>query len=137
MSIAKDIFHAVTDDNRARYEANRTIMSFTEYLDEVEAHPERHLRNAAGYLVDVVDHFGSTTINLPTGSRTRYNLFDADFRHGVGRVVGQERVQERLVRMLKNFVRSGKIDRLLLLHGPNGSAKTSLVQALSAACQCF
>jgi len=136
-TIAKDIFAAVTDDNRARYEAHRTILSFAEYLDEVEAHPERHLRNAAGYLVDVVDHFGSATIDLPTGSRTRYKLFDAEEHDGVGRVVGQERVQERLVRMLKNFVRSGKIDRLLLLHGPNGSAKTSLVQALSKAAETY
>ncbi|MCP4500303.1 MAG: serine protein kinase PrkA [Deltaproteobacteria bacterium] len=134
-SIAKEMFAKVTADKKERYDTHRSILSFEEYLEEVESVPKNHLRNAAGYLLDVVEYFGSSVVKLPTGTRERFKLFDLSFDDGRGRVVGQEQVQERVVRMLRNFVRAGKIDRLLLLHGPNGSAKTSLVQALSKAAE--
>ncbi len=38
---------------------------------------------------------------------------------------------------MRNFARSGRVDKLLLLHGPNGSAKTSIVQALSRAAEYY
>lgn len=117
--------------------ARRSVLSFEEYLDDVFAHPRRHVRNAARYLMDVVEHFGTQEVKLPTGTFTRHRLFDAAFDDGRGRVSGQERVQQAVVRVLENFVRSGRIDRLVLLHGPNGSAKTSLIQALTRAAEVF
>jgi predicted Ser/Thr protein kinase len=117
--------------------ARRSILSFEEYLDDVFAHPRRHVRNAARYLMDVVDHFGTAEVRHPTGKFTRHRLFDAAFDDGRGRVSGQERVQQAVVRVLENFVRSGRIDRLVLLHGPNGSAKTSLIQALTRAAEIY
>jgi predicted Ser/Thr protein kinase len=47
-----------------------------------------------------------------------------------GRVVGHEEVQAALYRILTNFVRAGRVNKLILLHGPNGSAKSSLVSSL-------
>ena len=47
-----------------------------------------------------------------------------------GRVAGQEEVQNALYRLLGNFVRAGRINKLILLHGPNGCAKSTLVDAL-------
>lgn len=117
--------------------ARRSILSFEEYLDDVFAHPRRHVRNAAQYLMDVVDHFGTVEVKLPTGKFTKLKLFDQAFDDGRGRVAGQERVQQALLRVLENFVRSGRIDRLVLLHGPNGSAKTSLIQALTRASEVY
>jgi predicted Ser/Thr protein kinase len=45
-------------------------------------------------------------------------------------VAGQEEVQAALYRALGTFVRSGRVNKLILLHGPNGSAKSSIVSAL-------
>jgi predicted Ser/Thr protein kinase len=125
------------DSLSREHAARRSILSFEDYLDDVYAHPRRHIRNAAQYLMDVVHHFGSHDVKLPTGKFVRHTLFDAAFDDGKGRVAGQERVQQHVVRVLENFVRSGRIDRLLLLHGPNGSAKTSLIQALTRASEVY
>jgi serine protein kinase len=119
------------------FERQRSILSFDDWLDEVAAHPRRHLRNAARYLMDVVESFGVVDVKLPTGTFRRWRLFDQESEDGRGRVAGQERVQAALVRVLENFVRSGRVDRLVLLHGPNGSAKTSLIQALTRAAELF
>src|SRR5439155_855895 len=48
-------------------------------------------------------------------------------------VVGQEEVQNAIYRILHSFVRAGRVHKLILLHGPNGSAKSSLVAALQRA----
>jgi serine protein kinase len=133
--------HALLDrfaDSLSReHAARRSILSFEEYLDDLNAHPRRHLRNAAQYMMDVVEHFGHDDVKLPTGKFIRHRLFDAAFDDGRGRVAGQERVQQAVVRVIENFVRAGRVDRLILLHGPNGSAKTSLIQAFTRAAEVY
>jgi serine protein kinase len=49
-----------------------------------------------------------------------------------GALVGQEHVQEDIYRALSNFVREGRPNRLVLLHGPNGSAKSTIAQCMMA-----
>ena len=61
---------------------------------------------------------------------TRYRLFDVSFDGGRDRLIGQEEVQNRVYRAISNFVREGGINKLILLHGPNGSAKSTFVNAL-------
>lgn len=135
--VAKDLLSSVAAATRETFVARRTLLSFDEYLEQVAKEPRHHLRNAAQYMSDVVDHFGAEEVELPTGKFTRYKLFDAEHDGGLGRVIGQMRVQEHLVRLLHNFVRAGRIDRLVLLHGPNGSAKTSIIQALTRAAEVY
>ncbi len=134
---AKHTLDAIATATRATFDKRRSILSFDEYLDDVALHPRRHLRNAARYLMDVIQHFGVDDIKHTIGQVRRWRLFDQAFDENRGRVAGQERVQAALVRVLENFVRSGRIDRLVLLHGPNGSAKTSLIQALTRAAEVY
>ncbi|MDP2343685.1 MAG: serine protein kinase PrkA [Deltaproteobacteria bacterium] len=137
MTAAKNTLEAIAATTRATFDKRRTILSFDEYLDDVALHPRRHLRNAARYLMDVIQYFGVDDIKHAIGPVRRWRLFDQAFDEHRGRVAGQERVQAALVRVLENFVRSGRIDRLVLLHGPNGSAKTSLIQALTRAAEVY
>jgi predicted Ser/Thr protein kinase len=134
---ARAIVDGIAQSRKATFQERRTILSFDEYLAEVLVHPTRHLRNAARYLMDVVDHFGVDEVPQATGAVRRWRLFDQAFDEGRGRVAGQERVQAALVRIVENFVRSGRIDRLVLLHGPNGSAKTSIIQAVTRAAEVY
>ena len=119
------------------FQVQQTVLPFFEYLDEVTKHPKRHVRNSARYFADCIEHFGSYSVSLPFGSYTRFNVFDAPYDEGQTKVMGQEKVQYEIVRILRNFVKSGKIDRLILLHGPNGSAKTSIVHALISAAEAY
>ena len=123
---------SVKDKVQQSFLDNRTIMSFQEYFEVVLDKPEQHLRSSAQYVVDMMDHYGTVEVERPTGAVTRYKLFDMPFAEGEGRVAGQEDVQLAIHRTLSNFAREGRVNKLMLLHGPNGSAKSSLVRSLMA-----
>lgn len=121
---------------RREFDANRRLLSFDEYLALCAEHPTRQLRGSASYMVDMLDHFGRYPIE-PKGAATahggplfRFKIFDETVDGTVKKIVGQELVQNHLYRSLKTFKRQGISNRLLLLHGPNGSAKSSMVHAL-------
>ena len=111
---------------------NRMLLSYDQYLELVEKEPARQARNAAQYLKDVFEYYGQVELRTPIGTLKRFRLFDCDFSDGVGRVAGQEEVQAAIYRILGNFVRNRQVDKLILLHGPNGSAKSSLIAAIES-----
>ena len=45
-------------------------------------------------------------VRHPRGSLTRFKLFDAPFDEGRERLIGQEEVQQRVYRVIANFVRA-------------------------------
>ena len=129
---------------RDRFESEKRVLSFEEYLDLFAQHPWRHSRDAARYLRDCLDWFGTYEVEQPGGPTTRWRLFDLEFERaetsdvadlGTGHdfLVGQERLQRSFYRILSNFVREGRTNRLVLLHGPNGSAKSTFVGCLMRA----
>jgi len=124
-------------DVRKSFVEDHTILSFREYFNLVLARPARHLRASGQYLVDMLDHYGREEVVRPYGRATRFRLFDAPFADGEGRVSGHEGVQEQLYRSLANFAREGRVNKLILLHGPNGSAKSSLVRCLMAGMEAY
>ncbi|MHB1847224.1 MAG: PrkA family serine protein kinase [Deltaproteobacteria bacterium] len=134
---ARRFLSSLGSDVKSSFVQSRTILSFDQYLDLVAQDPARHARNASQYLRDVFDHYGADELPTPTGKFRRFRLFDCPFSDGEGRVAGQEEVQASLYRILGNFVRTGRIDKLILLHGPNGSAKSSLVGAIQAAVEAY
>jgi serine protein kinase len=111
---------------------NRSLLSFDEYLQAFLDAPRLHARSSAQYLRDVFDHFGSEERETPVGKVRRWHLFDLPFdpEGASRRVAGQDEVQDALYRILGTFVRSGRVNKVVVLHGPNGSAKSSLVAAV-------
>jgi serine protein kinase len=131
----------IGDKVRERFEAQKRVLSFQEYLGEFLDHPWRHSRDAARYLRDCFDHFGSYDVERPWGTVRRFRLFDLPFERaadavlGEGRrrsdhLVGHETIQNRVYAILSNFAREGRANRLVLLHGPNGSAKSTFTDCL-------
>jgi len=121
------------DSIRGQFASTRRMMSFAEYVELVMASPARQLRAAPQYLVDCFDHFGTESVRYPWGEVTRWKLFDCPWAGGEGRLIGQEAAQGQVYRALSGFVRDGAPSRLLLLHGPNGSAKSTLVRCIGRA----
>ncbi len=132
-----ELLSNLVDDVRTAFREDRTILSFKEYFAAVVEDPAKHLRSSAQYLVDMFEHFGRQELELPTGRATRFTLFDAPFADGEGRVAGQEHIQEQLYRIIANFAREGRVNKLVLLHGPNGSAKSSMVRCVMAAMEAY
>lgn len=137
VSTGSELIASLSRAAKERFEVQRTVMSYQSYLEEIQKNPSRHLRNSAQYFADLFDYFGSYDLSHPTGTVHRWKLFDAQFDGGEGQVLGQERVQNAILHNIENFVRAGRCDRLVLLHGPNGSAKTSLLRMLARACEIY
>lgn len=129
----KGICSSVSDEFRN----NRRILTFGEYLDLFLANPVRHSRDAAAFVSGAFDHFGTRDVVRPWGTQTGFKLFDLPWLEaGESRqcaLVGQESVQSELYRVLQNFVREGRPNRLPVLHGPNGSAKSTIALCLMRA----
>ncbi len=137
---------AVADEVERRFTSGHLLLSFSEYLDLFAKDPVRQSRDASRYLRDVFDHYGTSQVEYPFGTFTRFNLFDLPWeslpalrdldktaRLARGALIGQEQVQGEIYRALSNFAREGRPGRLLLLHGPNGSAKSTFVSCLMRA----
>lgn len=114
------------------FENSQIILTFQEYLELLATNPEKQIRASAQYMVDMLDYFGREDY-VPLGkSETlyRFKLFDQPINGYASQVVGLESVQTRIYQSLKSFARQGFNNRLILLHGPNGSAKSTLVHSL-------
>ena len=103
---------------------NKRIMAFNEYVTLFKEHPTWHARSAAQYVKGTFDHFGTEETLVPFKTSRRFKLFDVDFDGGKDRMIAQERVQNDIYRQLTSFVHQGRVNKLILLHGPNGSAKS-------------
>ena len=130
---------AIAEHVEQRFRAGRRVLSFVEFLALLDADPVRHSRDASRYLRDAFDHYGTSPVRHPWGEFTRYKLFDLPWEQAEGQglprgaLIGQEHVQEEIYRALSNFVREGRPNRLVLLHGPNGSAKSTIAACIMAA----
>ncbi|HTR53072.1 MAG TPA: hypothetical protein VMJ10_20395 [Kofleriaceae bacterium] len=118
---------------REDFTRNRRVMSFTEYLTLVFAEPTRQLRSSTQYIVDCFDHYGTEVVKYPWGEVRHWKLFDAPWANGEDRLFGQEAVQEQTYDLLRTFVQDGRPSKLVLLHGPNGSAKSTFIRCLGRA----
>ncbi len=124
------------------FQEGRRLMSFQEYFDLFKANPLQQARNTAQYVRDMFDYFGSRTLDKPHGEERHFHLFDGPeenhrpVRAG-DRLIGQEVVQEEIYRILNAFVRERRVNRLILLHGPNGSAKSTIIARIMRAMKAY
>jgi serine protein kinase len=124
---------SLSTEVRDGFARNRRVMSFGEYIGLLHRDMANQVRSSAQYLRDVFDHFGTTKVRRPRGETTRFNLFDCAWDGGKDCLRGQEDVQTAVYRLISNFAREGRTNRLVLLHGPNGSAKSTVVACIQRA----
>jgi len=113
-----------------RYEDLHWSGSFEEYLDMVRNNP-RIARTSHERLYDMVLAAGTDTYVDNKKKITRYRFF-SDLSHG-GRdaIYGLDIALMRLVNVLKAAaMRYGTEKRIILLHGPVGSSKSTIVRLL-------
>jgi len=105
--------------------------SFEDYLDLVRDDPTV-TRNAFERVYDMIMSYGSETYQESRGEdRTRYHFFADPADNGADAVFGLNDSLEQLVNALKSAARGYGIEkRVLLLHGPVGSSKSTIARLL-------
>ncbi|MEM7246561.1 MAG: serine protein kinase PrkA [Acidobacteriota bacterium] len=133
----RDILEQLSKRCTERFESESLVLSFQEYLAEFLERPRHHGRIAARYIADCFEHFGTEVVDGIGGEAVRFKLFDAPFDDGREPLIGQEEIQREFYQALCNFARDGRADRLILLHGPNGSAKTTFCELVFRALEAY
>ncbi len=104
--------------------------TFTDYLDTVKKNPIIS-RNAFQRMYDMVLSWGTTSYVEYKKNIIRYKFFDDPIDHGKDAVFGLDVPLMKLVHFFKSAAFGyGTEKRVLLLHGPVGSAKSTIARLL-------
>ncbi len=114
----------------AKYRELNWTGTFDEYLNMVIENP-RIARNAYQRLYDMIMSHGTVDYKLMKERMVHYNFFDDPLRDGKDAVFGLDKALMRLVGHIKSAAFGyGTERRVLLLHGPVGSAKSTIVRLM-------
>jgi serine protein kinase len=104
--------------------------TFDDYLKMVIDKP-RIARNAFQRVYDMIIHFGTERYTRMREDFVRYNFFSDPIANGKDAIFGLETALMQLVDFLKSAAHGyGTESRILLLHGPVGSSKSTIVRLL-------
>jgi len=116
--------------NLDAYQAENWEGSFEDYLDIVRRNP-KVTRTAHQRLYDMVTTYGTYTVQDGKSDLTRYNFFDDPIDGGDDAIYGLTRPLMALVNTFKSAALNyGAEKRVLLLHGPVGSSKSTIARLL-------
>ena len=112
------------------YQKKHWVGSFAEYLDIVHSQP-RVTRTAYQRIYDMIISHGTDDIVVNKEKLTRYRFFEDPENQGQDAIFGLERTLINFVNILKSAANGyGTERRVLLLHGPVGSSKSTLARLL-------
>ncbi|WDI41193.1 PrkA family serine protein kinase [Bremerella sp. P1] len=104
--------------------------TFEQYLDLVAQNPSV-TRNAFQRCYDMILSYGVDTYEVSREKKVHYRFFDDPLDHGKDAIFGLEDSQVQLVNALKSAAHGYGIEkRVLLLHGPVGSSKSTMARLL-------
>ncbi len=104
--------------------------SFDEYLDIVKANP-KVTRTAYQRLYDMILSYGTYPLDGTKNQMVRYRFFDDPDNGGRDAIFGLTRPLMEIVNVFKSAaLKYGTERRVLLLHGPVGSSKSTIARLL-------
>jgi len=111
--------------------------TFDDYLDIVTRNP-RAARNSFQRIYDMILHFGTERYTKMRQEFIRYKFFSDPIGNGEDAIYGLEKSLMQLVDFFKSAAQGyGTERRILLLHGPVGSAKSTICRLLKKGLEYF
>jgi serine protein kinase len=138
MSAGLDLIARIASrQDRAEFQKTHWHGTFADYLEIVRQNPNA-TRTAYQRLYDMVLGFGTEEITIYKEKVTRYKFFEDPIDGGKDAVFGLDRTLMNLVNVLKSAAqRYGTERRVLLLHGPVGSSKSTIVRLLKKGLEAY
>jgi serine protein kinase len=120
----------LAERQRQLHQAEYWEGTFEDYLEIVRQRPEV-TRTAFQRLYDMIISYGTEEVTFGKEMGIRYKFFDDPIENGRDAIFGLEKSLAELVNVLKSAaLRYGPERRVLLLHGPVGSSKSTIVRLL-------
>ena len=138
MSEAGSLMKLVTNRlDQEKFRQQHWEGSFQDYLEIVAKNP-LVARNAFQRVYDMVLSFGSEKYTHLKQEVVRYNFFTDPVEGGSDAVFGLDTALMRLVDIFKSAAQGlGTEKRILLLHGPVGSAKSTIARLLKKGLEAY
>ncbi|MEQ8210687.1 MAG: serine protein kinase [Lacipirellulaceae bacterium] len=136
MATGNDIISLVSQQqDRDKFRRKNWVGTFAEYLDIVKENP-KVTRSAYQRLYDMILSYGVDVEKKGREKIYRYRFFDDPTNDGKDAVFGLREPLHKLVNALKSAAFEYGIEkRVLLLHGPVGSSKSTIVRLLKQGLQ--
>src|SRR5690242_5500602 len=123
--------------NLAEYQKKHWHGTFAEYLDIVRQDP-KVTRTAYQRVYDMILSHGTEEIVVNKEKATKYKFFEDPVGNGQDAIFGLERTLTSLVNILMSAAqRYGTERRVLLLHGPVGSSKSTIARLLKKGLEAY
>ncbi len=132
MTTGRTIISLVSDrQDLEQVRKKNWVGTFEEYIDLVRERPEV-TRNAFERVYDMIMSYGTDVYEESRGNkRVHYRFFDDPDNGGRDAVFGLDEPMESFVNALKSAAKGYGIEkRVLLLHGPVGSSKSTIARLL-------
>jgi len=100
---------------------------FKDFLEFTINKPEIALRTSYQYILDSIIHYGFTEIEDCGEIIDKYNIFDDVFDNGANEIFGNWRALSNFVNEIRSSAMEEGKERIIMLRGPVGTAKTGLV----------
>ena len=138
MSTGNEIISLVSSrQDRAQFRRKNWVGTFEEYLDIVRENPEV-TRTAYQRVYDMILSYGVEVINKGREKEHHYYFFDDPDNGGRDAVFGLRGPLHKLVNALKSAAFEYGIEkRVLLLHGPVGSSKSTIARLIKHGLQSY
>src|SRR5262249_45341584 len=131
-----EILKQIQEESLAAYRGSGCIKTFPQFLEDFFKNPYLHLRTAPQYVLEMFEHFGTRAGSRIGQEAKSFKLFD-DVGAEAESLIGQERAQQNLYAFIKSFAQKGRADKMVLLHGPNGSGKTTMIECIFRGLESF
>ena len=138
MTTGNEIISLVSNrQDRAQFRRKNWVGTFEEYLDIVREHPQV-TRTAYQRIYDMILGYGVEVINKSREKEYHYRFFDDPDNGGRDAVFGLREPLHKLVNALKSAAKGYGIEkRVLLLHGPVGSSKSTIARLLKQGLEAY
>ncbi len=138
MSYQQEFFSLIDEYTReSSYRELHWEGTMGDYLELVEQRPAI-LRSAFQRIYDMIMSYGTEEYSENKERIVRYTFFSDPIGHGEDAVYGLERPLMHLVQIFKSAARHyGTERRVLLLHGPVGSAKSTIARLLKKGLEAY
>ena len=121
--------------DREQFRRKNWVGTFEEYLDVVRENP-KVTRTAYQRIYDMILSYGEDVVSKGREKEHHYHFFDDPENNGRDAVFGLRGPLHRLVNALKSAAHEYGIEkRVLLLHGPVGSSKSTIARLLKQGVQ--
>ena len=138
MSTGSDLIALIANrHNLADYQKKHWHGTFAEYLDIVRADP-KVTRSAYQRVYDMILSHGTEEVIVNKEKAVHFKFFDDPMHGGQDAIFGLEKTLMSLVNVLKSAAhRYGTERRVLLLHGPVGSSKSTIARVLKKGMEAY